>query len=102
MILPLRVLDADGVGNAWVLAEAMLYAIDPDGHPATDDGAHVINLSLGSPVCICIMDSIALIASCAPAVPDDAIADRSDPGLRRRQAALHGGQWCGGDRRRRQ
>ena len=81
-IMPLRVLDADGVGNAWVLAEAMLYALDPDGNPATDDGAHVINLSLGSLARTRLMDSIALLAACAPAVPDDAIADRSDPGYR--------------------
>ena len=79
-IMPLRVLDADGVGNAWVLAEAMLYAADPDGNPATDDGAHVINLSLGSLSRTRIFDTIAQIVSCAPAVPDDAIGDRSDPG----------------------
>ncbi|MFO1288804.1 MAG: S8 family serine peptidase, partial [Rubrivivax sp.] len=47
-IVPLRVLDAEGNGNAWVLAEALLHAVDPDGNPATDDGAHVINRSLGS------------------------------------------------------
>ena len=81
-IMPLRVLDADGTGNAWVLAEAMLYALDPDGNPATDDGAHVINLSLGSLARTRLMDSIALLAACAPAVADDAIADRSDPGYR--------------------
>ena len=81
-IMPLRVLDADGFGNAWVLAEAMLYALDPDGNPATDDGAHVINLSLGSLARTRLMDSIALLAACAPAVPDDAVADRSDPGYR--------------------
>ena len=81
-IMPLRVLDADGVGNAWVLAEALLYALDPDGNPATDDGAHVINLSLGSLARTRLMDSIALLAACAPSVPDDAIADRSDPGYR--------------------
>ncbi len=46
MILPIRVLDADGRGNAWVLAEALAYALDPDGNPATNDGAQVINLSL--------------------------------------------------------
>ena len=45
-----RVLDPDGVGNVWVLAEALQKAIDPDGNPATDDGAHVINLSLGTPL----------------------------------------------------
>lgn len=81
-ILPLRVLDADGAGNAWVLAEALLYAIDPDGNPATDDGAQVINLSLGSLGRTRILDTIAQIVSCAPAVPDDAIGDRSDPGYR--------------------
>ncbi len=79
-ILPLRVLDADGAGNAWVLAEAILYALDPDGDPNTDDGAHVINLSLGSLLRTRIMDAIAQIAACAPAVADDPIGDRSDPG----------------------
>ena len=48
LILPVRVLDPDGVGNIWVLAEALLYAVDPDGDPGTDDGADVINLSLST------------------------------------------------------
>jgi len=47
-IMPLRVLDSDGRGNAFVIAEAVQYAIDPDKNPATDDGADVINMSLGS------------------------------------------------------
>lgn len=47
-ILPVRVLDRSGEGNLWVLTEGLLYAIDPDGDPATDDGADVINLSLGT------------------------------------------------------
>ncbi len=80
LLMPLRVLDANGVGNAWVLAEALLYAVDPDGNPATNDGAHVINLSLGSLARTRIIDTIAQIASCAAAVPDDPIGDRSDPG----------------------
>ncbi len=79
-IMPLRVLDTEGVGNAWVLAEALLHAIDPDGNPDTNDGAHVINISLGSLARTRIIDTIAQIASCTPAVPDDAIGDRSDPG----------------------
>jgi subtilisin family serine protease len=79
-IMPLRILDADGVGNAWVLAEALLYALDPDGNPDTDDGAHVINLSLGTLTRTRLMESIALIASCGAEVSDDPIADRSDPG----------------------
>jgi subtilisin family serine protease len=65
-ILPLRVLDADGQGNAWVLAEAMLHAVDPDGNPATADGAHVINLSLGTPARSRIVEAVTKLASCAP------------------------------------
>jgi len=47
-IMPVRVLNANGVGNIWVLAEALAFAVNPDGNPATDDGADVINLSLGT------------------------------------------------------
>jgi len=47
-IMPLRVLDPQGVGNTWVIAEAVRYALDPDGDPSTDDGADVINLSLAT------------------------------------------------------
>ena len=47
-ILPVRVLDRRGVGNMWVLAEAVRYALDPDGDPSSDDGADVINLSLAT------------------------------------------------------
>ena len=79
-IMPLRALDPDGFGNAWVLAEALLYAVDPDGDPNTDDGAHVINLSLGSLSQTRLLAAIADIASCAAEVPDDPISDRSDPG----------------------
>jgi len=46
--MPLRVLDPQGVGNNWVLIEAIRYALDPDGDPSTDDGADVINMSLAS------------------------------------------------------
>jgi subtilisin family serine protease len=83
-IMPLRVLDADGVGNAWVLAEAMLYAVNPDGDPTTNDGAHVINMSLGSTQRTHILDAIAKLVSCAlpgagePVEPDD---DVTDPGF---------------------
>lgn len=47
-IMPVRVLDAEGVGNSWILAEGLRYAADPDGNPTTNDGAQVINLSLGT------------------------------------------------------
>jgi subtilisin family serine protease len=63
-IMPLRILDADGVGNAWVLAEAMLYAVDPDGNPDTDDGAHVINLSLSSLTKTDLFKTVAKLVSC--------------------------------------
>ena len=79
-IMPLRALDPDGFGNAWVLAEALLYAVDPDGDPNTDDGAHVINLSLGSLSRTRLLVAVAEIASCAAEVPNDPIGDRSDPG----------------------
>jgi len=47
-IIPIRVLDPHGMGNIWVLAEALKYAVDPDGDPNTDDGADVINMSLST------------------------------------------------------
>lgn len=47
-IMPLRVLDSDGNGNVFLLAEAVQYAVDPDGNPGTDDGVDVISMSLGS------------------------------------------------------
>lgn len=79
-IIPVRALDPDGVGNAWVLGEALLYAVDPDGNPDTDDGAHVINLSLGSLTRTRLLAAISGIVSCSPAIDDDPVADRSDPG----------------------
>lgn len=67
-LMPLRVLDAQGEGNLWVLAEAMLHAIDPDGNPATADGAQVINLSLAGLQPSQLMKTIDLIVGCG--VPD--------------------------------
>lgn len=82
-IMPLRVLDAQGQGSAWVLADAILFAVDPDANPATDDGAQVINLSLGTSDRTRILDTIARLASCnIPAVPDplEPADDLSDSG----------------------
>lgn len=80
-IMPLRVLDPEGQGNAWVLAEAMLYAVDPDHNTGTNDGAHVINMSLGSTSRTHIFETVANLATCAlPAVPADPADDVSDPG----------------------
>jgi subtilisin family serine protease len=93
-IMPLRVLDAAGQGNAWVIAEAMLYAVDPDANPATNDGAHVINLSLGSLSRTHILDTVAKLSTCAipPAVvlPTDELADPGYNGDRDRCNAFSG------------
>ncbi len=93
-IMPLRVLDANGTGNAWVLAEALLHAVDPDHNPATNDGAHVINLSLGSTRRTEILDTIGRLATCAiPAVallPTDELADAGYNGDRDRCNAFSG------------
>ncbi len=47
-IMPMRVLDSDGRGNVFVIAEAIQRAVDPDNDPGTDDGVDVINMSLSS------------------------------------------------------
>ena len=49
-LMPLRVLNADGNGNIFVIAEAIQFAVD--------HGADVINLSLGSPQESDLMDDI--------------------------------------------
>lgn len=43
-----KTLSRRGVGFSSITAAAIERAVDPDGDPLTDDGAHVINLSLGS------------------------------------------------------
>lgn len=93
-IVPLRVLDASGTGNTWVLAEALLHAVDPDGNPATADGAHVINLSLGTPTRTRILDVVAELAACAMPAPTDREANAfADPGYNadRERCAAGGG-----------
>lgn len=80
-IIPVRVLDQNGVGNAWVLAEGLMYAVDPDGNPGTDDGAQIINLSLGQTSRTRILGAIARLAGCDPkAVQGVGGDDNSDPG----------------------
>lgn len=81
-IMPLRVLDPQGQGNAWVLAEAMLHAVDPDGNPATNDGAHVINLSLGSITRTQLFDAITQLSACSLPAPTDPKNTFTDPGYR--------------------
>lgn len=92
-LMPVRVLDRDGVGNAWVLAEALLWTVDPDGDPTTDDGAHVINLSLGTTRPTDLLRRAVALANCEFDDDDDDDADFSDPGYdddRARCAARHG------------
>ena len=79
-IMPLRVLDAQGQGNTWVLAEALLHAMDPDHNPATDDGAHVINLSLGTVDKTELMGALTALASCSFVNNPDPLDDFSDAG----------------------
>lgn len=70
-IQPLRVLDAQGKGNVWVLSEALLYAVDPDGNPATNDGAAVINLSLGTTRRTNLLEDILERVTCGDDFDDD-------------------------------
>jgi subtilisin family serine protease len=80
-IVPLRVLDANGLGSTWVVAEALLYAADPDGVGATDDGAHVINLSLGTTRRTRLLDIAVELATCSDDDDDEPDDDYSDPGF---------------------
>jgi subtilisin family serine protease len=70
-ILPLRVLEPSGAGNIWVLAEALLHAVDPDGVPITNDGAQVINLSLGTTRPTSLLADIVDVVSCEGVEDDD-------------------------------
>jgi subtilisin family serine protease len=79
-ILPLRVLDANGVGNVWTIAAALLYAVDPDGDPSTDDGAQVVNLSLGTLNRTRIFDTLSKLISCSDLASADPALDVSDAG----------------------
>ncbi len=77
-IMPVRVLDAQGRGNAWVLAEALGWAVDPDGNPATDDGAHIVNLSLGGTQRTDLIKTVSELVSCTFDDDDD---DFQGPGF---------------------
>jgi len=77
-LMPVRVLDNSGRGNAWVLAEALAWAVDPDGDPATDDGAHVINLSLSTLRPTGLLRTVTSLAACTFDDDDD---DFEDPGF---------------------
>lgn len=92
-ILPLRVLDTQGQGNAWVIAEAMLHAVDPDRNPATPDGAQVINLSLGTMNRTELLDAVIRLVGCDVAALTDPLGGFTDPGYNgdRERCATTGG-----------
>jgi subtilisin family serine protease len=84
-VMPVRVLDPDGRGNVWAIAEALLYAADPDGVGATNDGAHVINLSLGTTQPTRMLDVVVELVTCSDDDEDEDDDDYSDPGFRQDQ-----------------
>lgn len=92
-LMPARVLDAAGRGNLWVLAEALLWAVDPDGNPETDDGAHVVNMSLGTTQPTNLLDIAVELATCSDDDEGEIDHDYSDPGFAGDQARcnLRGG-----------
>lgn len=77
-ILPVRVLDQDGAGNLWVLAEALAYAVNPDGDLDTPDGAQVINLSISTLRRTALLNEIVRDVICADDDDDDEDDDDED------------------------
>lgn len=84
-IMPMRVLDPDGRGNIWVVAEALIHAADPDRVGASPDGAHVINLSLGTTRPTRILDTVIELVTCSDDDEDEDNDDYSDPGYQQDQ-----------------
>ncbi len=81
-IIPVRVLDRQGRGNGWVLAEALLWALDPDANPATDDGARVLSFSLSTPQPTRLLRAAIALASCDDDDDDDSDdIDLGEPGF---------------------
>jgi subtilisin family serine protease len=80
-IIPVRVLDRNGRGNGWVLAEALLWALDPDGNPATADGARVLNFSLSTPQPTRLLRAAIALASCDGDDDDQGDIDLDAPGF---------------------
>ena len=76
-ILPLRVLDERGEGNLWVLAEAMLHAVDPDGNPFSRDGARVINMSLGTLQRTSLLNAVTRLVQCDDDDDDDGQSEKT-------------------------
>jgi Subtilase family len=74
-LMPARVLDRNGRGNVWVLSEALGWAVDPDANPASDDGAHVINLSIGTTQQTNLLRTAVALANCDFDDDDDEFDD---------------------------
>jgi hypothetical protein len=47
-IIAVKVLNQYGSGDAATIALGIDYAVDPDGNPATNDGADILSISLGA------------------------------------------------------
>ncbi len=71
-ILPVRVLNEHGEGSLWTLAEGLIYAVDPDNNPATNDGADIINLSLTTIERSRLIKDILRAVTCQDAASPDA------------------------------
>jgi subtilisin family serine protease len=69
-IMPLRIVGTDGTSDLWRLSAALLHAVDPDGNPATDDGAHVINISLSTLTRTQLFEMVANVVSCSKRDPE--------------------------------
>jgi subtilisin family serine protease len=80
-LMPVRVLDRNGRGNVWVLAEALMWALDPDGNPMTRDGAHIVNLSLGTTQPTRLLNTAIELATCSDDDDNEDEDDYSDPGF---------------------
>jgi subtilisin family serine protease len=74
-IMPVRVLDSAGKGNIWVLSEGLGWAVDPDGNPNTDDGAHVVNISIGTLRQTELLKTVVGLANCEFNDDDDDFQD---------------------------
>lgn len=92
-LMPVRVLEPSGRGNLWVLAEALLWAADPDGNPATDDGAQVVNLSVGTLQPTRLLNTAVELATCSDDDDNEDDDDYSAPGFAadRERCNLRGG-----------
>lgn len=79
-----RVLDPTGTGTTWLAAKGIFWAVDPNADGlATSDGAHVINLSLATPVDTMVVRLATNVVTCAsvPAAGMGFSVDRTRCGL---------------------